>query len=116
MQSCSPAQTELASVGLLTVKVRVAQGDKCLADICRPVALRQDDGSLNVLQPLSDADKSCCLMTVQSDDDGEQQCQLLQVCEDKEPAEVRSAACTPALLTLWLALSYASYSVLMRRG
>lgn len=69
----------------------VVQGDKCLADICRPVALPHGDGSLSVLQPLSDADKSCCLMTVQSDDDGEQQCQLLQVCEDKSDTQVRWA-------------------------
>ena len=64
------------------------QGEKCLADICRPIARKQQDGSYDVLQPASDDDKSCCLMTVQTNDAGQQQCQLLQVCESKAAEEV----------------------------
>ena len=61
----------------------VLQGNKCLADICRPVARQLDDGTYGVVKPTVSDALSCCLMTVQSQSAGNETCALLEVCEDK---------------------------------
>lgn len=55
------------------------QGNKCLADVCRPVALPEIDGGFTVVRP--NATENCCLMTVHSDVEGSEQCHLIEVCE-----------------------------------
>jgi hypothetical protein len=67
----------------------LVQGTKCLADICRPVALKGVNGTYTILQPKADDRSSCCLMAVQSHDDGRLYCQLIEVCESRaSPPEV----------------------------
>ena len=63
------------------------QGNKCLADICRPIATKQDDGSYRLVKAEGAEDQSCCLMSLQSPDGASQKCTIIKVCEDK--VEVR---------------------------
>lgn len=83
------------------------QGDKCLADICRPIAEGGMDGeAFDVIRP--NATANCCLMTVHTQQEGDDKCFLVEVCEGEgEPAEQVShwRTCTLVfffLSVLWL--------------
>jgi hypothetical protein len=65
----------------------LSQGDKCFADICRPIASEAADGSFDVLRP--NATSNCCLLTLHAQQDGDDKCFLLEVCEGNEATEVR---------------------------
>lgn len=67
----------------------VLQGDKCLADICRPIAGAGLDGNLEVIRP--NATANCCLLTVHAQQDGADKCFLLEVCEDDDSEQVSSS-------------------------
>eukprot|EP00892_Ulva_mutabilis_P011280 jgi/Ulvmu1/8524/UM044_0058.1 len=73
---CPACDSEETPPHALTFSVK---GNKCLADVCRPVALPEMDGSFTIVKP--NATENCCLMTVHSDLEGAERCHLIEVCE-----------------------------------
>lgn len=62
------------------------QGDKCLADICRPIAEEGLDGRFDVIRP--NTTTNCCLVTIHTQQDGDDKCFLVEVCEGDDAAQV----------------------------
>lgn len=62
------------------------QGDKCLADICRPIAEEGIDGKFDVIRP--NATANCCLLTVHTQQDADDKCFLVEVCEGEAGLQV----------------------------
>jgi hypothetical protein len=66
------------------------QGDKCLADICRPVALDRVGGGVDVVHP--NATSGCCLLSLHTRAGADDRCFLVEVCEGADEPAVRPLA------------------------